>query len=270
MTTYLLTWNPKRFAWDDLEKDILQVRMFNSQKGSWSCGNTRRIQPGDRFFLMRLGQKPRGIIASGIIISKPIAKSHWDDNKAAQGLTSLFVDVLLETICDASFKLILAQEALCSDPLLSTMHWSPQASGIRMPDDVAAELERRWFALLSNAELTLPDEVMLTESFREGSVREALVKTYERNPAARHRCIEYYGAQCVVCGFNFEAVYGPIGAGYIHVHHEVPLSEIGKEYEVDPIQDMKPVCPNCHAMIHRKRPAYSITELCEIVIQRQV
>ncbi|WP_373195833.1 HNH endonuclease [Enterococcus faecium] len=56
-------------------------------------------------------------------------------------------------------------------------------------------------------------------------------------------------------------MYGEIGKEYIHVHHEKELSMIDESYEVAPIEDMKPVCPNCHAMIHRKRPAYTIDEL---------
>ena len=78
-------------------------------------------------------------------------------------------------------------------------------------------------------------------------------------------CIDHYGPTCVVCGFNFEAVYGELGKGYIHVHHLVPLSEVDAEYKVDPIKDLRPVCPNCHAMIHREVPAKSIDEIKEIL-----
>ncbi len=40
-----------------------------------------------------------------------------------------------------------------------------------------------------------------------------------------------------------------------------PISEIAEEYEVDPVKDLRPVCPNCHAMIHRRSPPLSIEEL---------
>ena len=59
-------------------------------------------------------------------------------------------------------------------------------------------------------------------------------------------------------------VYGERGVGFIHVHHLKPLSEISKEYEVDPIGDLRPLCPNCHAMIHR-RPEMGIEELKELI-----
>ncbi len=48
------------------------------------------------------------------------------------------------------------------------------------------------------------------------------------------------------------------------MHHLKQLSEVGEEYEVDPIKDLRPVCPNCHSMLHRKRLALSIEELKEI------
>jgi len=71
-----------------------------------------------------------------------------------------------------------------------------------------------------------------------------------KDPYARQQCIEHYGSRCSVCDFDFEQVFGERGRGFIHVHHLKPLSEIQDEYEIDPIQDLRPICPNCHAMIH--------------------
>lgn len=63
---------------------------------------------------------------------------------------------------------------------------------------------------------------------------------------------------------NFEKKYGEIGSNFIHVHHDVEISTIGEEYEIDAINDLKPVCPNCHAMLHKRKPAYRIEELKEL------
>jgi predicted HNH restriction endonuclease len=76
------------------------------------------------------------------------------------------------------------------------------------------------------------------------------VNAYERNQEARRRCIERYGARCVVCGLDFGEVYGEVAEGLIHVHHLKPISEVGEGYVVDPVEDLRPVCPNCHAVIH--------------------
>jgi predicted HNH restriction endonuclease len=105
-----------------------------------------------------------------------------------------------------------------------------------------------------------PGEVLNAQIYYEGATKRISVNIYERNSKAKKACIAHYGWDCVVCGFNFEAVYGNEGAHFIHAHHIKPLSEVGEEYRIDPINDLRPICPNCHAMIHRKR-ARSIDEL---------
>lgn len=92
----------------------------------------------------------------------------------------------------------------------------------------------------------------IPEKYYEGGVCSVQVNKYERSSIARQRCIEYNGSTCFVCGFNFKEFYGEPGDGFIHIHHIVPLNEIGKEYVVDYKKDLIPVCPNCHAMLHRK------------------
>ena len=108
-----------------------------------------------------------------------------------------------------------------------------------------------------------PDELNEPEELYEGCKKTVTVNAYERNPLARKKCIEHYGAKCAVpnCQFDFEKVYGDIGKGFIHVHHLTKLADIGQDYKVDPIKDLRPVCPNCHAMLHQKNPPYSIEEL---------
>lgn len=107
----------------------------------------------------------------------------------------------------------------------------------------------------------LPEEVEPGIGVVEGAKRTVSVNIYERDPSARVRCIRRWGVRCVVCSFDFAAEYGEIGQGYIHVHHLRPLGEIGAEYVLDPEADLRPVCPNCHAMLHRTKPAMSIAEL---------
>lgn len=108
----------------------------------------------------------------------------------------------------------------------------------------------------------LPEEVYEAEKLVEGALKQVLVNIYERNPLARKRCIVHHGLECSVCGFNFADRYGEIGEGFIHVHHLKSLREIGKEYEINPIEDLRPVCPNCHAMLHKRKPEpYSVEEL---------
>ena len=106
-----------------------------------------------------------------------------------------------------------------------------------------------------------PDEVDGNVKYSEGKTKAVLINNYERNQVARQKCIEHYGAFCQVCKFDFEKVYGSIGKNFIHVHHIVDIATIGNEYSVDPIKDLVPVCPNCHSMLHKNKPAYLIEEL---------
>lgn len=108
-----------------------------------------------------------------------------------------------------------------------------------------------------------PDEIV--EEFQEGRSQSVIVNRFERDPKARKACIKHYGTICFVCYFSFESRYGSIGSGFIHVHHLLPLSSIGVEYVVDPIEHLRPVCPNCHAMLHKRLPPFSIEELKEIL-----
>lgn len=107
-----------------------------------------------------------------------------------------------------------------------------------------------------------PDEMI---GFTEGKTRSVLVNIHERNPAARRACMDHYGPTCQVCNVNFKDVYPGVGDGFIHVHHLKMLADITDEYVIDPIADLRPVCPNCHAMIHRRKIPYGIDELKTVI-----
>ena len=101
----------------------------------------------------------------------------------------------------------------------------------------------------------------------EGGKKTVKPNHYERNPKNRKRCIEKYGYKCVVCDFDFHKTYGEIGKSFIHIHHLKPLADLGGEKEVS-VDDLRPVCPNCHAMLHRKKNGvYSISELKKMIRQ---
>jgi|SRR5947209_13752118 len=113
--------------------------------------------------------------------------------------------------------------------------------------------------------LPLAEEVEDSQTYIEGATRQITINDYERDPRARQACIDYYGFDCYVCGFNFEESYGEVGRNFIHVHHLIPISSIGKQYELDPKRDLRPVCPNCHAIIHKRKPPYTVEEVQRIL-----
>ena len=103
----------------------------------------------------------------------------------------------------------------------------------------------------------------------EGALVTVKANKYERNQRARRERKKKKGYRCLVCGQDFELTYGEIGQNFIHVHHLTPISTIGKEYKLNVETDLVPVCPNCHYMLHRKDPPYTIEEMKEILSEVQ-
>lgn len=114
--------------------------------------------------------------------------------------------------------------------------------------------------------LSLLDIIPLeVEGHTEGKKYEIKANRYERNPLNRKLCLMKYGYTCRTCGFNFEKFYGNIGKEFIHVHHIIPVSQMGGEYILNPETDLIPLCPNCHAMIHKSNPPLTPDELIRII-----
>lgn len=100
----------------------------------------------------------------------------------------------------------------------------------------------------------------------EGAKRVIEVNRYERSRKLREECIKAYGnrCQCSICGFDFEKVYGEHGRGFIHIHHLQPLHELGTSHKVT-ANELIPVCPNCHAMLHRGETLLTPEKLRKII-----
>lgn len=97
-----------------------------------------------------------------------------------------------------------------------------------------------------------PTKVPEPESYDklEGAKHQDTVTRYERDRGNRKACIAHYGYVCQVCGTNFEETYGELGKEFIEVHHLHPVAQ--GERQVNPIEDLIPLCSNCHSMIHRQ------------------
>jgi 5-methylcytosine-specific restriction protein A len=258
--TFLFTWNPKKWSWDDLPQAVYDANAEGRYHNCWSCAAIRQVSVGDRAFLMRLGVAPKGLMGSGVIVSEPFEAPHWNPERARQGDTDYQVGIIFDALSDLP---IMGEEQLTSGSL-GKHHWFPQNSGTQIPEDIALELETEW-SRVSGTAFHPPDVDDLPTLHLEGTKQTRLVKRYERNSEAREECIRRHGTNCQVCGLIFEERYGQIGKGFIHVHHVVPVSEIGDQYQVDPMKDLRPVCPNCHAMLHKRTPPYTVEELRSMI-----
>jgi 5-methylcytosine-specific restriction protein A len=266
MNTYLFVWNPKRWTWDTLEDDIEEVNETGNCPESWSCGVNKSISKDDRAFLIRVGAEPKGIMGAGFVTSAPFIDRHWN----GEDREAFYVDINFETLLNPEKEPILTLDLLKTGGL-AAQNWTPQASGISIRPELVGELEALWFDFLITQDIRHNPFVSNRKdrlTYTEGTASQVTQTRYERNPYARKACVKHYGYSCAVCGFNFEQVYGDLGRGFIHVHHLTQVAKVAKEYTVDPINDLRPVCPNCHAMLHKRKEALSIEELKALMVTK--
>ncbi len=255
------------WSWESFENDLDLFYIAKTLEGGWSCGVTKTIKTGDRVFLMRLGEAPKGIMASGRVLKGSYKSAHWaDDSKE-----TLYIDIRFDNIVNPKKTILSLDQLKIINPNLR--FWTPRASGKSIPLETAAKLEKIWGDFIEENiydEIIISNkEIFVEEYFTEGGKSEFTSTRFERNPQAREKCLELHGYNCKVCGINFEKEYGEIGKGFIHVHHLKMLSEIGEDYQVDPKNDMVPLCPNCHCMIHKRKPLLSVEELKEIITRQK-
>jgi 5-methylcytosine-specific restriction protein A len=256
MTIYILTWNPDLFDYNDIDNEIKMIKETGSCKSNWSCGRTKKIKIGDKFIFLRQGRNPKGIFGSGKIISEPWNDKHWENESKIR----CYIDIEFDLLVNPDKNQILETKILKEH--FHKYHWRPFSSGTKLPDNIAQEVLKKWVEFNSNPKLDENINDIFDERIIEGEMKQITLTKYERDPVARKLCLEKYGYTCKVCGFNFEKFYGNIGKKFIHVHHLKPLNIEKQSHEINPIDDLRPVCPNCHAMIHRNsKKILSIKEL---------
>lgn len=267
--TFLLTYNIDKWQWDNFEEAKNSLIDEGRYIDSWSCGNSKKLRTGDRVFLIKLGKDPRGIMASGLVFDSVYKAPHWNKERRLKGELINYVNVDFDVIRNpVSHEMLLMNQLKEIDPHFK---WSSQSSGIEIPSNIAEKLEKLWSEMTGSNISTLSrnevgtEEIFYPERYTEGALTQITVNKYERNVKARKACLEKYGYICRICNENLEDKYGELGKEFIHVHHIVPLNEIKKEYKINPITDLIPVCPNCHAIIHRKNPAYTPEKIIAIL-----
>lgn len=265
----LLSWNPTEFAWINLEQESLEASEGVLIPHQWRTSNRKDVFVGMRCFLIKQGQEPRGVMASGVVTRLPVESG---DIKA-DGSFVHYVGVEFETLLDAEAEELLSRSVLLEAPETQSVHWDTQASGILIPHQAAVALEELWHDHLIDIGHTTvqnkwktPIEIQRGERrYSEGEIRQMSINAYERSGSARRRAIEIHGTYCACCDMSFEAQYGEIGRGFIHIHHSTPLGTQMRR-DVNPKTDLVPVCPNCHAMLHRrKEKPFTVEELRDVI-----
>lgn len=271
MATYLLTWNPDKFAWDQLNSEAVRFARGEVVESDWSCGNTKSIPVDARIFMLRQGSRGRGIVASGWTVRGTFQALHWDPELARAGGLNNYVRVRMDQLLDPNAASILDVYSIDSGPL-SHVYWGRPASGTSLEDEAAAALELAWAEHIGSGRVqsNLDPELAALE----GTLRLRLVKHRQRERALREAKIAAAQAasadgriRCEVpgCGFDFEEQYGRAGQGFAHVHHTRPLSEFDGPIVVS-LSELAVVCANCHSIIHR---GGECRELATLVVRRR-
>lgn len=131
------------------------------------------------------------------------------------------------------------------------------------------EIVRSWATRFAAAVVSLlpleEHEEEALEGYPEGAIQMVEVNRYERDRRNRSAALAIHGNACLVCGMDFGRTYGPPADGYIEVHHVVPVSELCSDYVIDPKEDLVPLCPNCHAVAHRRNPPFTVDEIRDLL-----
>ena len=254
MSSFLLAWNPKRWDWENLSTEVARTLLGQHVRMQWRCMN-RHVRPDNRVFVVHLGKKPRGIMASGIAVSGPQGRAHSDKRRGKKGEPSSWIECAFDRILDPRVDELLSISTLQRAGLAGVC-WTPQGSGISIPDEASDVLIKLWekhiVRPITQVKSMAPGGAMegeLTSRMvrhrrREYALRDAKLDEIRRKKKGRLVC------QVPGCGFDFEKTYGVIGLGYAQVHHLNPLADRTEASETK-LTDLAVVCANCHAMIHR-------------------
>ena len=246
MAVWLLTWNPDKWHWFDYE-DECNGESEDYPVMTWSC-YSKKVQVGDEFYLIKLGKPPRGIIAHGTVTDEMFEAEDWNEDRAGQPVS--YIKGKWDTLLNYETQDILEVSVL--DEKCPQQYWHPQVSGTRIKDEVLPTLKELWEAVTKYYPENPEESVYYTEGgSSEGAAKTVYTTIYERDPRVRRAFLKGKHPKCEVCGFDFEAVYGKLGAGYIEVHHKKPVSEGERITGLN--NDLVMLCSNCHRMIHRGR-----------------
>ena len=142
MNAFLFGWNPQKFAWEDMDADILKVKTAGYLEENWSVASYKTIKPGDRAYIMRLGVEPKGIFASGVISSEPYLAFR-------NGRHYHRINIKLDVLLNPDKEQILTLDILKMSKL-ANQNWTPQASGISIRPELVDELTEVWMDFCLN------------------------------------------------------------------------------------------------------------------------
>lgn len=259
-----------------------------SRDGAERYGIMEQPQPGDQVFHLVAGvasTEPRRRVLFGVsrVVSAAERTSTKPPLVGAWGEAEAYFRIGLADFTELAVKPPMEEvEAELEDVILADLAerpkyypYAPYRDGFRGAQGIyLTKLSRSLAEALrevagvsaspaGGADSAAPSQA--AREFAEGERSRRESAFFKRNPALRAAAIAKHGVRCRGCDHSLGEIYGELGAGYIEIHHLDPLAERADGLSAGPhqttVDDVTPLCANCHRMVHRRRPALSIDEL---------
>ena len=257
MAAVILGCDAGRLARWDFRAVVERVKECGTAVERWGLNERPDAGPGTEAWLLLQGanEAGSGLVGHGLVASEPCrlpggvpGTGEWSITVAFDALLPLGDQIRPGVLVDA----------------LPVDHW-PEAGGpslVALPPSYEPALRRLW----RDCGPTTPGpQEVAGGTLPPDAVSTIQVSRYERDPDARRICLAFHGTSCAACGFSFESAYGGPATEAVAVHHVVPPERLGAGYQLDPVADLVPLCPNCHAIAHSVSPPRTVSELRSII-----
>lgn len=201
MNTYLLTWNPAKWTFQDWPQALSDLAQQGFYIRQWSCVS-KKAAVGDAILLKKTGHGLKGIIASGNIISPPFNNRHWSKDKS--GLLKQYITVKFDRLANYTNNEIL----LVNDRV--DFGYIAQASGCILDETKATTILQRFHDYVA-APVIAP--VIVTVQQKRLGVSASL----------RYAILDRDAHRCIHCGIEAPAIE-------LHVDHIISQAEWREQY----------------------------------------
>jgi 5-methylcytosine-specific restriction protein A len=248
MEAIILAWNPDRRDGWHYAAAVEQVIETGQFLASWTVPAQEEIRSGAEAWLWLQGRTRCGLLGHGLVVSadpETLDERPGEAHATGPAIMSRRITVAFDALLPPGDEILpgILAEAV------PEVGWAAMKHPVMMLDPLLEPKVRDVWREFGPARVSDPTD-LVPGSYPTQAASRVQVNRYERNLEAQRICVAHHGASCAACGFSFESAYGGAGAGFIQVHHLVPASQIGSDYQLDPVADLVPLCPNCHAMAH--------------------
>ena len=253
MAAIILAWNPDRRDGWNYAAAVEQVSETGLFLAEWTVTEPDQVPAGTEVWLWLQGRTRCGLLGHGSVVSgghhrEPEAGGEPGGHRIGGGplhAHARHIAVAFDALIASGDEV---PPALFAD-VVPDIHWVPPMRPVTVLDPVLEAKIRAVWRRYGPSRPSSPGH-LTPGSYPEQAIRRVQVNRFESSAEAQRICIAHHGTGCAACGLSFESTYGEAAAGFIEVHHLVPPELLGTGYQLDPVTDLVPLCPNCHAMAH--------------------